>query len=539
MAHRLDRKVACVVLAFGALLLSSCAWVTRASTDAQGQDANGLSHEPRTSADGRYVVFQSFAEDIVTNDGNGASDVFRRDLQTGITELASFDEATGTYAGSDGASVSADGRYVLFRSIRTGVPPAGDIHQGLFVRDMDADTTTRVDLTPGGGEPDPAGESISGTISADGRFVVFYSTADDLVADDGNNFSDVFVRDLMDETTTRVSVDTNGDDANGISEFAEGDPPAISADGKYVAFNSDATDLTTAPDGNGTTDVFVRDLLSGTTTRTSVDTSGDDSDGFSFGPSLSADGRTIAFTSAASDLVAGDASEDRDVFVRDLDAGTTIRASVDAGGGDADGPSVQAALSGDAAHIAFTSDATDLVSGDTNGFTDVFVRDLTVGSTARVSVDVLDRDANGFSDDPSLTGDGRYVAFTSRATNIAGKDANGFPDVYVRAARLPVVQSIAPDTIGRGTTETFVVTGRNFAPDATVTARDAAGSPAGLSVDAVQVNSETELEVTITVAGSVPTGTLFVSVHVPGPGPGVIANSSGTCGACPVIVDPG
>jgi Tol biopolymer transport system component len=245
------------------------------------------------------------------------------------------------------------------------VPGDGDATADVFVRDMVAGTTTRVSVDTTGG--DPNGASLGASVSATGQYVAFTSLASDLVPGDGNAKEDVFLRDVVAGTTTRVSVDTGGGDANGIS-----DSPAISTKGRYVAFVSFASDLVPG-DGNGIDDVFVRDLVAGTTTRVSVDTAGGDANGTSYNPSVSTTGRYIAFQSSASDLVPGDGNSMYDVFVRDMVAGTTARVSVDTTGGDPNGVSLEPSVSGTGQYVAFSSHASDLVPGDGNGFTDVFL----------------------------------------------------------------------------------------------------------------------------------------------------------------------
>ncbi len=216
-------------------------------------------------------------------------------------------------------------------------------------------STKQVSVTRRGG--DPRGGSFSPSITADGRYVAFASRAQDLVPGDGggiqdgdgiqDGYQDVFVRDTVAGTTVRASVDTGGGDPNNGSWSS-----SISADGRYVAFWSTASDLV-AGDVNDSPDVFVRDVLMGTTVRASVDTGGGNPNDGSYGPSISADGRYVAFYSYASDLVAGDGNRLPDVFVRDLVAGTTVRASVDRGGGSAHGLSAYPSISPDGRYVAF------------------------------------------------------------------------------------------------------------------------------------------------------------------------------------------
>src|SRR5215813_8861590 len=180
-------------------------------------------------------------------------------------------------------------------------------------------------------------------------------------------------------STTRVSVDSAHRQANGPSSAA-----AISADGRFVAFESNATNLVPG-DTNGLTDIFVNDHGAGGTIRASVDSLGRQANGPSFNPAISADGRFVAFESDATNLVAGDTNGKRDVFVHDVTAGTTVRVSVDSLGRQSNGPSFNPAITGDGRFVAFESDATNLAPGDTNRFRDIFVRDRQSGTTTRVS----------------------------------------------------------------------------------------------------------------------------------------------------------
>src|SRR5438034_1099294 len=232
-----------------------------------------------------------------------------------------------------------------------------------------------------GGTTEGNDTSLGSALSADGRFVAFTSAAPDLVAGDTNGVSDVFVHDRQTGATERVSVDSAGTQGNGESTDV-----ALSADGRFVAFTSAAPDLVTG-DTNGVADVFVHDRQTGTTERVSVDSAGTQANGAGTGVALSADGRFVAFTSAAPDLVAGDTNGAADVFVHDRQTGRTERVSVDSAGTQANGASCGGALSADGRFVAFASAAPDLVAGDTNGAADVFVHDRQTGTTERVSVD--------------------------------------------------------------------------------------------------------------------------------------------------------
>jgi len=435
-----------MVLALVGLLASGCAFITRASVDTLGGDPNAFSGAASISADGRYVAFYSAASDLVPGDGNGREDVFVRDLGAGTTTRVSVNTNGGDSGGnSGGPSISADGRYVAFFSAASDlVPGDGNGRDDVFVRDLGAGTTTRVSVDTTGG--DSNGLSINLSLSASGRYVAFDSDANDLVSDDGtggNGVTDVFVRDLRTNKTTRASVDTTGGDSDASSRS-----PSISGDGRYVAFESEASDLVPG-DGNGVADVFVRDLRTNATTRVSLDTAGNDTDGGSLGASISAEGRHVAFFSVASDLVSGDGNGLADVFVRDLRTNATTRASVDAVGTDSNGDSRSTSISGDGRYVAFRSDASDLVPSDGNGVTDVFVRDLQTGTITRVSVDFLGREANERSEEPDISADAHFIAFHSYASNLVPGDGTGADigaDIFVRALMTSTVDSITPET---------------------------------------------------------------------------------------------
>jgi Tol biopolymer transport system component len=268
---------------------------------------------------------------------------------------------------------------------------------------------------------------VSPSISADGRYLAFHWLASNLVTGDTNGTRDVFVRDRTAGTTTRVSVRTGGTQANGHSVSA-----SLSADGRYVAFASAASNLVTG-DTNGASDVFLRDRTGGTTTRISVRTGGTSGNSASYLPSISGNGRYVGFVSDASNLVTGDTNRASDVFLRDRTAGTTTRVSVSSAGAQGNQMSYNPpAITYDGRYVGFVSDASNLVTGDTNRASDVFLRDRTAGTTTRVSVTNAGGQSTNMSGTPALSNDGRYVAFTSYASNLVGGDTNASWDAFVR-----------------------------------------------------------------------------------------------------------
>jgi Tol biopolymer transport system component len=269
------------------------------------------------------------------------------------------------------------------------------------------------------------GDSRYPAISADGEVVGFASLATNLVAGDTNGNWDVFVHDRVSGVTERVSVDSGGAQGNGASDSA-----SLSFDGRLVAFRSDASNLV-AGDANLAYDVFVHDRVTLTTQRVSVDSGGNEGDDGSHQPSFASNGQFVAFYSYATNLVAGDANGCADVFVRDLSAATTGRVSVDSAGNEGDDGSYWPSISADGRNVAFFSDATNLVAADVNGASDVFVHDRLTGATTFASVDSAGAHANGASTETAISGDGRVVAFHSFATNLVTGDTNGSVDVFV------------------------------------------------------------------------------------------------------------
>ncbi|MCH8243643.1 MAG: PD40 domain-containing protein [Planctomycetes bacterium] len=290
------------------------------------------------------------------------------------------------------------------------------------------------------------GNSARASLSSDGRYVAFQSAATNLVADDTNAASDVFVYDRMTGTTMRVSVTSSGEQAD-----ANSGRPAISDDGRYVAFFSDAAnlapgdtetfDVVICPTCTGRRDVFIHDRdpdENGTfdegnnvTIRVSESSGGVAGNGDSTRPSIAGDGLKIAFRSDATNLVSSDSNGVIDVFVHDQEANTTIRASVSAAGVQGNAKSDRPAISGNGRFVAFYSDASNLIEGDTNVLRDVFVRDLDTDSTVRISVGAGGSQSDGASSRPVLSSDGRFVAFRSAASNLVAGDTNFLNDVFI------------------------------------------------------------------------------------------------------------
>jgi outer membrane protein assembly factor BamB/pimeloyl-ACP methyl ester carboxylesterase len=345
----------------------------RVSVASDGSEGNNSSSSPSISADGRYVAFSSAASNLVPGDTNGVPDVFVHDRTTGQTTRVSVasDGSEGN-SSSSSPSISADGRYVAFSSAASNLVP-GDTNYvtDIFVHDRTTGQTTRVSVTSGGRQANY--ESSNPFISADGRYVTFYSDASNLVPEDTNETPDIFVHDRTTEETTRVSVASDGSQANDLGYYPFTVYPSISSDGRYVVFSSEASNLVPG-DTNGQGDIFVHDRATGQTTRISVASDGSQANNGSDSPlSISSDGRYVAFGSYASNLVPGDTNNGTDVFVHDRMTGKTTRVSVASDGAEANDQSYYPSISADGRYVTFTSAASNLVSGDTNGAWDIFV----------------------------------------------------------------------------------------------------------------------------------------------------------------------
>jgi Tol biopolymer transport system component len=394
---------------------------------------------PRTriSGDGRYVVFESYAFNIACTDPNGSTqDVFVRDRLTGaVTTVSVAPDGGAANHNSFDPVISANGRYVAFGSQATNLV-AGDTNGyiDLFLRDLQAGTTTRLSLSSAGEQPNSL--AYGPAISADGRFVAFYSNASNLVAGDTNNWWDVFVRDVVASTTERISVSTAGVE----SACCGGVNPSITGDGRYVLFLSQGRFDPLVHNNNQ--EMWIRDRLAGTTTLVRPAANGSVSEtGIRFAD-ISADGRFVAFQSNSTNIVPPDANlYTHDIFVKDLaDGGTTTLVSQATDGTQGNRDSWMPSISANGRYVAFHSWANNLVPGDTNTqpYYDVFLRDTLLGTTTRVNVTPSGGEADGSSATASISADGSLVYFESTATNLVPGDlVNGFQDVFLAGPRYP------------------------------------------------------------------------------------------------------
>lgn len=452
--HRFSNKLAaggaiavsCAVLAAAAASASgrpsATAPTTRVSVSSSGVQGDFNSYAVAISSGGRYVAFTSESPNLVPGDTNLRRDVFVHDAHTGATTRVSVSSGGGQaqagadpWGGSNALGMSADGRYVGFISDAPNLVP-GDTNgvPDVFVHDRREKRTIRINVSSRGRQANaPSGFAA---MSGDGRYVAFTSTATNLVRGDTNRAADVFLRDLVARKTVRVSVGLHGRQTN---RGSESDSPSLGRHGRLLAFTSNATNLV-AGDRNRLADVFVRDVKTGKTTRVSVgsreqEAKGDRTGNGSNAPSLSASGRYVAFHSATSNLVPHDTNGVFDIFVRDRLTGTTRRVSIATGGRQADAESLgPPSISPDGRYVAFASLASNLVGGDANEITDVFVHDRKTGRTTLASLGSGDVQGNDGSSPAvaAFSANDRYLALSSWASNLVPGDTNGCPDAFVR-----------------------------------------------------------------------------------------------------------
>jgi len=441
--------------------------VSVASNGAQGEGGNVASSS--LSGDARYVAFSTQATGLVPGDTNGRDDVFLHDRETLTTTRVSV--GAGGAQGNGGSffpDISADGRYIAFGSgasnlvaddtnATPGSPTASfeNVGRDVFIHDRQTSTTSRVSVASDGSQascstagalsPCPGGAAFADpSLSGDARYVAFSARADNLVPGDTNNFTDVFVRDRQASTTSRVSLASDGTQTPATALLGGGASldPAISADGRFVAFQSSSRTLVTG-DTNAAPDIFVHDRNTGTTTRVSVasdGTEGATGTGRTAAlPAISADGRYVAFSSTFPNLVAGDTNGQSDIFVHDRNTGATTRVSVGPNGVEANDPSFVADIASNGRIVTFDSVATNLVAGDTNALSDVFAHDLQTGVTTRVSLNREATQGGAGSFFGASSADGRFVSFTSDSAFLVPGDTNGSPDVFVHDRTLPAV----------------------------------------------------------------------------------------------------
>ncbi len=503
-------------------------------SSAGAQATNGDSDNAAVSADGRYVAFVSQADNLVSGDSNNQNDIFVHDRQTGETTRVSVDSAGSQALGGDSSApaISADGRYVAFASSAANLVVSDtNAAADVFYHDRYTGETIRISVDSDGNQALGSG-SYAPALSANGRYVAFESSASNLVSNDMNTTNDIFVHDMLTGQTTRISTDSFGNEANNNST-----DPSISADGRYVAFESFASNLVD-DDNNSDYDIFVHDRVTGQTTRASINSDSSETNNDSNNPAISADGHYVVFYSYADNLSSSGSNSESDIFVHDLRTGQTTCVSLDPDGNEGDDDSYYPAISADGRYVAFDSIATNLVSNDNNGQSDVFVHDRQTGQTTRVSVDSINNQATGDnSNKPAISADGRYVAFDSDADNLVDSDTNSQRDIFVhdRGTVLDVfaLRVIIPDVeIHKNAHFPFVEAGETLTYTISFSNVGSAIAADVVIVDTAPLTKVTNWAYTYTGATITPTGTITWSVQDLAPGEGGVITLTG-------VVSPG
>jgi hypothetical protein len=398
------------------------------------EGGNDSSWQSQVSGNGNTISFTSSASNLVPNDTNSEGDIFVYNIQTGEMIRVSVDsngvEANGQ---SQHAYLSEDGNIVVFKSWASNLVLNDTNNKSdVFIHNIQTGETTRVSVSSEGeqgigfhGEP---------SISNDGNIVAFSSTSSNLVLNDMNVETDVFVHNFSTGETDLISVDSNG--VGGIGNSGN---PYISGDGNVVVFTSNASNLV-LNDNNENIDTFVHNIQTGETVRVSVDSEGNEDNGSSSYAegSISGDGNVVTFTSWSSNLVSNDNNSFYDVFVHNIQTGETILVSVDLDGFGGNNDSQNGVdISEDGNTVTFSSDATNLVLNDTNYKKDTFVRNIQTEETTRVSVGSNEVDSDGHSIYSSTSSLGEIVSFHSWATNLTENDNNSEVDIFLTSFLLP------------------------------------------------------------------------------------------------------
>lgn len=421
------------------------------SQTARGQSAEGRSEGPAVNGNGLLTAYTSNALNLVSPPFPSHRDqIYLRDIDEVTSGLVSKapDGAAGNRPSQPGGfspGISADGRFVAFSSRATNLVEGDEnVFEDVFVADTE---TGAIELISRGTDGPADGASTFARLSGDGRYVVFQSNATNLIDDDENRTTDIFLYDRDSDVMRRVSVASDGTPTDGASIT-----PAISDDGRYVAFASRATNLVDPPTSPAFEQIYVADWQTQSVQLASINDAGQRANAISFLPDLTADGGQVAFKSEAFNLVPNDTNGVPDVFVRNLSANTTVRVSVDDFGNQSNGLSGGPSISADGRFVSFISFASNFVPDDGNGFSDVFVYDRfppgrDQGLIARVSIaiDNFGEPNEGVADFPvSISADGRWIAFASAASNLVADDFNNEMDAFLACNPFDAFECDAP-----------------------------------------------------------------------------------------------
>ena len=400
------------------------------SVNSSGVAGSNDSEEATVSRDGRYVAFVSTATNLVTDDTNGDYDIFLHDVQTGITSRVSVSTAGSQGGGPPGSTasfypdISYDGRFVAFEGEPVDFVP-DDTNDSYDIFLRDTLTPLTTRVSVSTAGSEGDSDSYRPAISGDGRYVAFHSASENLVPGGPMGIQQVFLRDTQSFITSMVSVSSAGTPGDSISNY-----PDISSDGRYVVFESSGTNLVPGV-SNVYKDIYLHDTQTEMTSKVSVSTAGSEANANCSEPAISGNGRYVVFNSGASNLVPGDDNAQTDVFLHDVQTEITSRVSVSTGGTQAGSGCWYPDVSEDGRYVVWESNSDNLVSDDNNNATDIFVRDTQTNTTSRISVNAAGEEGNGDSYYPAISADGRYVVFDSDADNlVTGTIPAGARQIY-------------------------------------------------------------------------------------------------------------
>lgn len=387
---------------------------------------NGFNYDQTISAEGDHVAFATDSTNLVPADSDILFDVYVKDATTGAVTLASTGPKGKGNEDSRYPSLSADGGKISFSSAASNLSRTDrDYVWDVYVKDLASGTIVLASTSSGGTKSN--GHSGVPSLSGDGSIVAFASSATNLDPSDTDSTADIYAKDLTTGFLTLASVTKKGRKADAYSADL-----VISADGTKVAFLTAANNLDPR-DRDGIYDIYVKDLSTGRLTLVSVSDAGVKGNGPSTMPSISADGRYVAFASSANNLDPGDTDKNpTDVYVKDLLTGDLILASTSAEGIKGDDDSTFPSLSADGRLVAFGSQATNLHPADPDRLRDIFVKDLVTGEVRLASTSDTGEKGNDYSSEPKLSGGGASVAFGSAATNLDPADTDWFSDIYLK-----------------------------------------------------------------------------------------------------------
>ncbi len=470
----------------------------RLSVTSSGGQANQDSYTPAVSANGQIVAFASSADNLVANDTNGAPDIFVHDRITGITSRVSVRSNGAQASGPSFApAISDDGRIVVFYSL------AGNLVDGdtngktdVFAHDRQTGQTSLMSVVIGG---TANGDSRDPDISNDGRYVVFSSSATNLVGGDTNQKDDIFRWDRVALLMERISVDSNEAQASNHSRT-----PAVSGDGQRVVFASDAGNLVPG-DGNNAPDIFLRDVTAGTTSRVSLTDGGGEANGDNWDPDISRSGQHIVFVSLANNMVPNDNNGYADVFLRNTDTARTRLISIATNNTQANDWCEEPAVSGDGRYVTFQSYATNLIPGTSADVRKVFIRDRNNDTLLLASLNGSGVPGDGSSKEPALAADGRHIVYSSKAANLVPDDTNDKRDIFAYDYIGPPTLSVDHNLGAPGST--FVFTGANWNANETAVVQIN-----GLTLGNVTANGSGGLSFQLITTAGTEQGGYFVTV---------------------------